>query len=157
MNESPHAVHHIVEMVCVDEGVKHFASGLGCLTEEARVIGSVKPRLILFVCFDLPAILRSFSQVCLFEDAARPGCEILSDHDAPPAVAVFLPRRARRIMRRNPAACCSAHEPLTRAGSAPASPVSIVLSLYRAVLKRMSHIESVVPKLQLRRPAARSA
>ena len=43
------------------------------------------------------------------------------------------------------------------AGSAPASPVSTVLSRNLAVPKRMSHHGKAVPKLQLLRPAARNA
>src|ERR1700685_1235397 len=139
-----------------NERVEHFSAGLSGLPAETRILRRVEPGFVLFVRLQLPAFFDGNSQPALIEYA---GCPVLrngGDH-AVLTTGAFFPRRANRIIRRKPASCCSPQDPFTRAGSAPESPVSTVLSRNLAVPKAMSHTDKVVPKLQLRLPAARNA
>ena len=126
-----------------NERVEHLSPRLAALTEETWILGGAQPGSVLFVRLQLPAIFDGRFPTCLDRGRGPSSFEKLavimpSSDRAPSSLAV-----AKRTIRRKPASCCSPQEPLTRAGSAPASPVSTVLSRNLAVPKAMSHKDNV--------------
>ncbi len=139
-----HVGRHFVKLAPRNERVEHLTARLAALAEETWILGGVKLGMILLVRLQLPVVFDGGPQRALIENTAHPIMKNGSDHAALMAGA-FLPRRPRRTMRRKPASCCAPQEPLTKARSAPASPVSMVLSRNLAVPKEMSHTDKVVP------------